>query len=218
MVLTATQTITNDFNDILFDSTSATNQALIAQYAGQLASGAISAPTVAANIAALPEANIVDYVYSLYSSVLNYSLSSTAVGGLKYWVQQVESLFLTPADIAAGTMTDAAVVFLDQSFINAAGTGGTPAFVVPTGPLTVANVSPLVQQMYEQAALASNLTEAQMAGGVTYWATQYIAEYNANGAAYANQFLVNSFANAANIPNATIIHNWLGAGGCPGRC
>src|SRR5262249_19038881 len=146
MTLTATQIVTNDFNDILFDSTSANNQTLIAQYATQLAGGLISQAALPQIVAALPEAGIVDYVYSLYSPILNFTLSNDPASGRGYWVQQAEK-FLTPSQIAAGQLSNDAIIFLDQSFINAAGTGGTPALQTSSGAPTVGSANLLVDQL-----------------------------------------------------------------------
>ena len=93
MALTNTQIVTNDYADILFDT--ADNAANITLYSGLMtANPTLYTPAYVANSIAnatvSPEVNIVNYVYSLYSTVLGVSLNNSNIKGLAYWVTQVE--------------------------------------------------------------------------------------------------------------------------------
>ncbi len=200
MALTNTQIVTNDYNDILFDS--ANNAANITLYAGLMtANPTLYTPAyVAAAIANptySPEASIVNYVYSLYSSVLGVNLSNSTVPGLQYWVQQAEAL-MTPAQVLSGNLTQTAINFLDQSFINAGNSAGT---------LPSTNAPLLVAQMYANGLGNSSPTAA----GVAYWVNQYTAWVSTLGASQALISLINSFANAAAVTNQVGISAVLSA-------
>ncbi len=202
MTLTPQQTATADYDDILFDSTN--NAAGIVQFASVLTNspGVPTATMVAAQIAASPEANIAKYVDSLYSTVLGVAMSNANVAGLSYWVKAAEGM-LTPAQINSGTLTATTVAFLDQSFINAAGTNLLAPITVPTQ----ATASALVDQLYAQGLSTASPSPA----GVTYWVNQYMTWYSQSGATQALQSLVSSFGNAASSQNGTTIGAWLSA-------
>jgi hypothetical protein len=214
MALSNTQVVTDDYADILFDTTN--NGSNIATYASLMASNpsVYTAASVAAMIASpatSPEVNIVNYVYSLYSSVLGVTLSNATMFGLKYWVQAVEGLSSMTANgaanVLAGTLTSQAISFLDQSFINAA-PATSPIAIAAATPSQV-SASALVSLLYQQ---AFGVT-APAASGVTYWVNQYNAwaASPSFGSAQALVLLVNSFANGAAVTNSPAIGSLLAA-------
>jgi hypothetical protein len=196
MALTTAQ-VTADYADILFDTANHTNDIAFYVAASTANPTTYTASYVANTIAASTETAIVDYVYSLYSSVLGVTLSNATASGLSYWVKAAEGLSAqSAANTVNGVLSQTAINFLDQSFINAAGTA------------LASSPSALVSQLYLQALGVAS----PAASGVSYWVSQYNSWVSTLGQAQAEISLINSFANAAATNNAATIQSWLSSG------